>query len=167
MREKLKIIFLDIDGVLNSSETIRHNHESGLLKGDYDLPQKQFVDRVNRIIIEATAKVVISSSWRYQGFDRVSKTLYSCGLLPDSIIGMTPLLSGDILRGQEIQEWLSVADKEYDIERIVILDDDSDMGDLMLWLVQTSFQTGILDQHVSTAILMLNGDRDGTPFKPY
>ena len=64
----MKIIFLDVDGVLNTSETFRRR------RIEYEKTKKWNVeidlDRVARLkyIINMTgAKVVLSSSWRLMG----------------------------------------------------------------------------------------------------
>jgi hypothetical protein len=59
-------------------------------------------------------------------------------------------------RGQEIQAWLDGAPRYgIEVESFVILDDDSDMVHLADRLVKTSFETGLLDEHVDRAIAML------------
>ena len=51
-----KIIFLDIDGVLNS-ETYDKNRTAGAI-------DPECAKRLNRIIKETNADIVISSSWK-------------------------------------------------------------------------------------------------------
>ena len=75
-----KIIFLDIDGVLNS-ESYFKNKIAGVI-------DPECVRRLNRIIKETDADIVISSSWKlspssvYAEFNDVG--------IEGNIIGMTP-----------------------------------------------------------------------------
>jgi hypothetical protein len=64
------------------------------------------------------------------------------------------------VRGEEIQQWMGANGVKP--EDIAILDDDSDMGDLTPRLVQTTFQYGLLDEHVEWAIRLLKGSNDAT-----
>lgn len=109
------------------------------------------VARVQKIIDATGAKVVISSTWRLlNSLSKLQQLLKAHGLSGE-VIGVTP--RGDRgERGDEIQTWM---DKNGPIESFVILDDDSDMAHLMDKLVQTSFDTGLLDEHVEAAIKML------------
>jgi hypothetical protein len=52
-----KVIFLDIDGVLND-HTYDNMAESNTLK-------KKCVDNFNHLLLQTDAKIVISSAWRY------------------------------------------------------------------------------------------------------
>ena len=57
----MKVIFLDIDGVLNSEQTIVQEMKN---TGKFSRFSKSLVDEFNRIIFETDAKIVLSSSWR-------------------------------------------------------------------------------------------------------
>lgn len=115
----MKVIFLDIDGVLNVIP--RGFDEHGAL---FD---KHFVDNLGLIIQETGAKIVITSSWRISGLDSMLK-MWSDRGYPGEIIDITPdfrwKTGTGLQRGLEINEWLS---KRSDIFNFVILDDDSDM----------------------------------------
>ena len=119
----MKVIFLDIDGVLN------------VCYGEYDKYGQEFhplfVDNL-RLIIEATgAKIVISSSWRMSGLQTM-KDMWKYRNLPGEIIDITPdgwvlykkgLVPQDYDRGHEIKYWL----EHNEVENYVIIDDDTDM----------------------------------------
>ena len=64
----MKIIFLDIDGVLNTSETfmkrIKNYEKTHKWTAEIDLDR---VSRLKYIINMTGAKVVLSSSWRLMG----------------------------------------------------------------------------------------------------
>lgn len=134
----IKLIFLDIDGVLNShafwdvaTQAERHKEE-GFPMCDID---RNAVEILNELIAETGAKIVISSSWRnlFSHF-HLAHILGEMGLVGE-IVGVTPRLhvKGDygrsIPRGCEIDAWLH---KNYtyrydETVRYIILDDDSDM----------------------------------------
>lgn len=62
----MKIIFLDIDGVLNTIETFinrkKEYKETGILNVEIDEFRVQYL---KQIIKETDAKIVLSSSWRH------------------------------------------------------------------------------------------------------
>lgn len=115
----MKVIFLDIDGVLNSSRTclafggFPHSFENDHLSR-FD---RVALTLIRRIAKAAGAKFVLSSSWRIlHELEEVAQGLD----LP--IIDKTPSLAGN--RGQEIQHWLN---QHPEVESYAIIDDDSDM----------------------------------------
>lgn len=148
----MKIIFLDFDGVLNSHKWIeanQHLFESGQLFMHKHLDHDA-VARVDKICRETGAKVVISSTWRrFNTLPQLQAILKRHGFTGE-VISTTPILGGP--RGNEIARWLRAAGP---VESFVIIDDDSDMADLMDRLVRTTFDTGLQDEHVDTAISLL------------
>lgn len=100
-----KILFLDIDGVLNSDRFIDAHPKLPYT----ELIDKEAVSRVLSIIEKTGAKIVISSSWREQfinepnGFNKMVEFFKKFGIEP--IVGMTPKLRGKA-RHYEIEEWL-------------------------------------------------------------
>lgn len=115
----MKVVFLDIDGVINS-------HRTAVAFGGYphtfDGCERQMFDEValaliRGIVKRAGASVVLSSTWRLtHPFADVGKALD----LP--IIDRTPSMLGG--RGGEIARWLS---NHPEVESYAIVDDDSDM----------------------------------------
>ncbi len=142
----MKIIFLDIDGVLNVIPEGRD--EYGSLFHDH------LVENLKSIIEATNAKIVISSSWRKDGLT-IMQEMWKKRELPGEVIDVTPSLylqkGGSIIfwndklskhptqrihgysvpRGSEIEYWLqneAHQNKEIDfVESYVILDDDTDM----------------------------------------
>ena len=117
-KKKYKIIFLDIDGVLN------------VMSQEFDdygqLFNPIFVDNLAYIIEKTNAKLVISSFWRYRGIKHM-RELWKHRNLPGEIIDITPdfINDDDSVRGNEIKSWL---EKNIDIvETYCIIDDDEDM----------------------------------------
>lgn len=152
-----KLIFLDFDGVLNSHQYLYVTPKPW---GDLEMEGNEHlmldpvaVDRLNQIIEQTGAHVVVSSSWRH-GHDRerLQEILEARGFMGD-VIDVTPDDSR-LDRGDEIALWLR---DHPEVERYVVLDDDADDTETMRkHLIKTSFYTGLLDCHVSEAIRRLN-----------
>lgn len=179
-----KIIFLDIDGVINN------------IKTRYDYFDVDCLERIKTIINASNAKVVISSSWREGDLDLTKK--HFPDWLQEHIVGETVrgyhyVIKGSslpIVRGNEIKHWLDrnvrcpwhanpEMSKQYEmyttdpdgkmtfrqmkINKLnedytyVIIDDDSDMlYEQRNNFVHTQTQLGIQDEHVEQAIKILN-----------
>lgn len=136
----MKLIFLDIDGVLNSLGSIEqqrtvHTLNNGMIGLDPEL-----VQRFNRLVTDTGAGVVLSSSWRLSRTWRLD--LFRAGLKMN-ILDATPKIPG-VVRGVEIDAWLK-AHKEP--ERYAIIDDDSDM---LPWhgihFFQTNYAEGLTEE---------------------
>ena len=117
----MKVIFLDVDGVLNSDEYFEKVFN--LIKSGAKIQGIERNIDVNKVKLlkEATdltdAKVVLSTSVRYsQMGEMIKELLLKCGI---SVISETPFLNNE--RGKEIREWLG---EHTDIEDFVILDDE-------------------------------------------
>ena len=109
--EPLKVIFLDVDGVLSSSGL------GGLCATRLDL----FAD----IVRQTKAEVVLSSTWRHSHCREQKMQLQrELGQRGVELFGMTPILG--TTRGDEISHWLQSARRRYDLIDFVILDDDPD-----------------------------------------
>lgn len=161
----MKVIFLDFDGVINSAEFMKARHKDRKTKNIernaernekskfnwyISMIGEEYVARLNQIIEATGAKVVVSSTWRIlHDIDELSAFLKAKGFIGE-IIDRTPRFGGSP-RGEEIAYWLA-GNK---VDEFVILDDDSDMCDLMHKLVHTSWQTGLQPEHVAKAIQML------------
>lgn len=100
-----KYIFLDFDGPLNTgrSEYLdpeRYGHHFDDLA----------VRNLRKIINETGAQIVVSSSWKHLGLDKLLEMWSNWGL-PGQIIGCTPGGWDDSrlfnTRGEEIQQWLT------------------------------------------------------------
>jgi len=157
----MKVVFLDIDGVLITRKSLT-NGQSGLrAKAD-----PQAVKQLNRLIKATGAQIVVSSTWRTaMGPDRLQTLLRDEWGVQGSVIGATPVCNairaGIVLshaRGAEIQAWLTLANgsEMTRVQRFVILDDENDMGELSEHLIQTEFETGLMRAHVDLAIDKLN-----------
>jgi HAD domain in Swiss Army Knife RNA repair proteins len=164
----MKIVFLDFDGVLNSRAFFRANKGKGATNelAEAGAIDPKAVARLNRIIADTGAQVVVSSSWRI-GRTRfqLSEILRVRGF-DGFVLGMTPDLTtvsdeGVCLakeRGDEIRAWL---DDHWPDAAFVVLDDNADMTAVRNRFVQTSFDTGLTDEHVDRCIEILNRAVDG------
>lgn len=120
MSAPTKVLFLDIDGVLNShrSASAFHGFPHGFSESDMKRFDMVALALIQRVCEETGCSVVLSSSWR------ILHDVHECanGLdLP--IFDKTPNDSGGH-RCRQIQKWL----KEHpEVTRYAIVDDDSDM----------------------------------------
>ncbi len=162
----MRIIFLDFDGVLNSTPFLSANLGKGWKSaGEAEALDPANVERLERLVRETAAAVVISSSWRHgRNLPSLCAILASRGFT-GRVIGKTPdfVPNNDELskrhcgeRGDEIQAWLDRApDFGHEITSFIILDDASDMAHLRDRLVQTDSDTGLTDEHVAIATKLL------------
>ena len=127
-----KVIFLDIDGVLNVYCEGRDEYGCTF--------HKHFEDNLSWIIKQTKAKIVISSTWRFSGLE-ILKEMWDKRGLPGEVIDITPDLN-NLKRGDEIQHWLD----NNKVINYVIVDDDNDMLDIQKNnFVQTSGNYDHLD----------------------
>ena len=160
-----KIIFLDIDGVLNTErwyvKTGREPDADG-----YGVPfDPVAIDCLRRIISETGAEIVISSSWKWLGLNTM-RNMWKDRNLPGKVIDITPdkisdelLFSLDLdgfdvtkLKGFEIAEWLSLHEK--DVSQYVIIDDeDCVLPSQSEHLILTDPNLGITDKIARKIIL--------------
>lgn len=179
----MNVVFLDVDGVINSEAFLRKLDDQHRQLGDHapctcfrhdQQIDRAAVARVNRLVAETHSKIVISSSWRkLLDPPELHRVLTQHGLVAE-IIGETPDGYNDpdllmhvgaghidrIWRGHEIDAWLK---QHPEVERYVILDDGGDMVMHKHRLVQTDAQEGLLDEHVELAIRMMSWDGKTIP----
>jgi hypothetical protein len=165
-----KIIFLDIDGVLNTERWHDRCVEAGTAYADsfgYDF-DPEAVEGLRRIVDETGADIVISSSWKFWGLSAMQKLWASRGL-PGKVIDVTPnnvsddmLLSIDLDtmmlpagKGSEIKEWLTANGNP---DSYAILDDMDDMlPEQQSHFVQTDPSVGITRADADSVITILTG----------
>ena len=118
----MKVVFLDIDGVLNSHRTCLAfgGIPSGMKKEAVKFLDPLALNMIREICKLSDAKVVLSSTWRKnRPFQEYAKEFD----LP--IIDRTGSYSDKgHMRGYEIEDWL---DKHPEVTHYAIIDDDSDM----------------------------------------
>lgn len=110
----MKVIFLDIDGVLNVI---------GQGWDEYgQLFHPHLEDNLREVINKTSAKIVVSSTWRMSGLD-IMKEMWEKRNLPGEVIDITPNLKRGI-RGEEIEQWLQ---GNKNITNYCIIDDNDDI----------------------------------------
>jgi hypothetical protein len=157
----LPVIFLDVDGVLNSHAYAERCNTEGRRWGGYHFLDPEAVARLDSLVRHSGAIVVVSSSWRIGTRTRKLQRLLGDKGFTGCLAGRTPILRPwrggrgrtRIERGDEIACWMSQHGVTAD--RIVILDDDSDMAHLAPRLVQTSFAVGLTDADIHRALALL------------
>lgn len=167
-----KVIFLDIDGVLNTERQHYHCVEAGLTYADnfgYAFDPVA-VANLKRIVDETGADIVISSSWKFWGLSTMQK-LWVNRELPGKLIDVTPnnvsdemLLSVDLDlmelpagKGSEIKEWLETEGQQ--VTHYAILDDLPDMlPEQQSHFVQTDPRIGITEDDADRVISILTGE---------
>jgi hypothetical protein len=132
-----RVLFLDIDGVLNSTRTCIG---LGGYPHEFSPEHMALVDHAALGLVRGLCRagdvaVVLSSTWRIMH----DVAVVAAGLdLP--VVDATPRLFGD--RGAEIADWLS---RHPGVERYAIVDDDSDMlPDQLPFFVHTDGREGLL-----------------------
>jgi hypothetical protein len=136
-KSSIRVLFLDIDGVLNSHKTclayggIPH----GLTPEDVAMLDPMALEMLRALCDTADLSVVVSSSWRIlHHWDAIGRALE----LPT--MDATPRLPG--CRGDEIAAWLETS--PFPVEAYAIVDDDSDMlPDQMPRFVKTQHAEGL------------------------
>ena len=147
----MNIIFLDIDGVLNSvNKLIEIYHQTKKPHSGYQYPfDEKCLRNLQMLVQETDAKIVVTSTWRKdeEGKAALQRALKEYGL-DERVIGYTPVLFNQ-KRGREIEEYLSQFETR---PNFVILDDDLDMENLLPFLVKTDMQTGLTHKNAREAI---------------
>lgn len=117
-----RVLFLDIDGVLNSRRT---HHALGQYPMDLTelahLADPIAVRMLQRLCDSAGVSVVLSSAWRKSFPFKAIGEVLGLPIIDATCEGWT---RGLTQRGEEIQEWL---DRHLDVECWAIVDDDADM----------------------------------------
>lgn len=145
----LKVLFLDIDGVVLSGEELQKSRNRRYLP-----PHK--ISLVREVCARSGAVIVVSSTWRHSDDTKGALEAVELPLHPDWRTPLPKMLGGHYTgeqRGREIQHWI---DKHPETAAYAIVDDDSDMlTSQMSNFVKTPFQTGIEAAHVNALVSIL------------
>lgn len=174
----MKIIFLDIDGVLNSlrSATAWENVDVALGTKDYNAEVTRTtidpvaVQLINKLVEESGAKIVVSSSHRLMFIKKygyaempvldlvgLRQYIHHQGIVAEVIDATEdyyfPRRKQGAIRGDEIKLWL---DSHPEVENYVIFDDDPDMlEEQVQHFVHTSTIDGFRFEHYCKARAIL------------
>jgi hypothetical protein len=163
----MKVLFLDIDGVLNGHDWDDEAKSCNI--------RRECVKHLNRVVSETGCRIVVSSSWRYMvhggqmtltGFWYMLRTHGLTGHGSQVIIDVTrkddePVNPDDLFeRGRQVGEWLS---EHQGIEAFVAVDDE-DLGfsEYDIQAVITDGAVGLTDADADRLIAML-GRADRCP----
>lgn len=168
----MKVIFLDIDGVLNHQGYLNDKKQAGkkLIAKPEDWygaqqiePEK--VGLLNRIVEETGAAVVICSTWRKRfGLMELWRMLEERGLREQPMdVTPMPFQKSDgkwSSTGDEIERWLEVEKgwaESPDMDLVYVVLDDNDIHNAQVApQIRTSMERGLEEVHVELAIRMLN-----------
>ena len=151
----MKVLFLDIDGVLNHNKFYQNRSNTKLVHDNY--PYNEFdpisVSHLNKILDETDAKLVVSSSWRVDS--NLQDTFKEVGIR-HKIYGITPWLIGkNIHRGDEINEYIV---NNGNVEKYCILDDIDDFHENQkpFFIKCKAYEDGLNLETANKAIEILN-----------
>ena len=141
----MKVVFLDIDGVLVTRNSIKYQYlnypeETGIMFS------KKAVKNLNKLTRLAKAKIVITSTWRlFHPLEELQGIFKKQGIKGE-IISTTSIerapTEEDIPRGKKIADWLK---QHPDVEKYVIIDDDIQADCIQFHpynCVETSYKRG-------------------------
>ena len=126
-----KVIFLDVDGVLNNGTRAIEMFDKGIRVYHDDLLYEPSLKQLKRIVDTTGAFIV----------EKYGMEIYD----------KTPYVGGE--RGDDITAWFNRHPGDW---KYVILDDDDDMGVHMPHLVRTSFDEGLTMKEANCCIELLN-----------
>lgn len=126
----MKIVFLDIDGVVNSEDfMLREPPDHTISMRDDEwwavMLDPKGIELFNGLLERTGAKVVISSSWRHMNEPEDMQRILATRGFTGEVIGAIPKRGG-VCRGDRIKLWLDST--HHEVESFTILDDDDDMG---------------------------------------
>lgn len=143
MNKVLRIIFLDVDGVLNCQDY----YTKGRVHEQYPLSEicPDRIKLLNGLCERTGAKVVISSSWRIGRTIEELRNIFNEMGATFEIIDKTPVLDlkfKGAVRGNDINLWIEentglIGQTRQEYKQYAIIDDDSDM---LYWQKDNFFQ---------------------------
>lgn len=152
----MKVIFLDVDGVINS--LVNQAEEWGVHGFDTMNFDPVNMEPLKELVESTGAKLILSSSWRHTDTPKDKAALEN---LHRILADYGLYLAGDIgpyrnLRQDAIADWLQ---KNQDVVDYVILDDVNDgfEGENLRRFVMTDKYVGLTMEDVKKAINILNG----------
>ena len=144
----MKVLFLDIDGVINTYKTCQIADMDG-----------NKIDLLIDIIDQTGCKIVVSSDWRRGGLGQDSDyQLYlkryndNADKVIDATIGGTT--TADMVRWRQIQYWLDTNDP---VDSFAILEDAHNMGIYSGFTVFCDSNIGLTRDLADDVISLLNG----------
>ncbi len=147
-----KVIFLDIDGILNPYTNQLENESRGVWRSEQITLNKNAIQTLKKIVGVTGAELVLSSTWRYPenngtfaSKENLEKQLREYGMC---ISDVTTVADGLDRRG----EILSYLNEHTEITHCVVLDDDTDIdayNDLRRFWVYIDPKFGLQERHIT------------------
>ena len=171
----MKVVFLDLDGVLNTEDYFASLKDKGLPTEDSfgNLFSPEAIENLRKIIEAMDAQIVVSSSWRFAGLGTL-KQMWKERSLPGNLYDITSLnVADDYIRAHmedqsfdfyeamtsaremEISAWLQ---EHPEVTNYVILDDLESFRQPEAHLVQINPKTGIATDDAERVITILNAE---------
>ena len=158
-----KVIFLDIDGVINSEINQDYNFKKGRWSTRNIVMDPEAMLCIKEIVDKTGAEIVLASTWRYADEDgsfaskeNFVKQLNEFGMV---LADETPQLS-EYNRAEEIIAYLKA---HPEITHFLIIDDDIDLlknNELKVNLLHTNYQVGLVKSEVENAVAILANQRE-------
>lgn len=148
-------IFLDIDGVLATRATyhayrVKHGGNPACVTSKLLCPRR--VGLLETIRSATGARIVLSTSWAMQApVESIAAWLSGLGLCGLGDIDVTPRKMSSY-RINEIRWWLEA---HPEVDRFLILEDEWDMHELEAHTIRTTWERGLLSEHVARGIEIL------------
>ena len=164
----MKVVFLNVDGVLNSVETFARRYhifqELGLWHAELD---DEYINNLATLVHKKNLFIVLSSSWRLF-FSKINNKIIPKDpkgqeLLDKlkeydlDIYDITPVINYN--RHEEIIKWL----QDNPVDDFIILDDDTlhesknyDLQELKDHLICTSFKEGFNEKKLAECLFYFN-----------
>ena len=165
-----KVIFLDIDGVLNSNFW-NDNHQNEISDGT--LIDEEKIKLLGNLVRSTDAKIILHSGWKFW-FDSYLNPLREEAaklknlLLEEGIYieGVTPDFSTDeirrtkkfsLVKAKEVLGWL---DKHNDVSEWIVIDDlDLHSAEIEKFQIKTNASIGLTIENVNEAKMLLMTSR--------
>lgn len=150
MEQSIKIIALDMDGVINSNELIQkwineHEKKYGreksikIFREEFcnceELVFPELAEKITKIVNETDCYILWTSTWRklerYKDIEDAKDMFNRRGLPGDKLVAYTPQIGmswGGHCRGSEIAAWIR-DNTEYNIMKCAVIDDRIDAGE--------------------------------------
>ena len=142
----MRVLFLDIDGVLN-----RTGYAPSASVGLRSWIEPDLARRLDDVIRQTGARIVLSSDWRHgRDLETLQAELLAAGI-ESPLDGTTPLLGGP--RWNEIQTWMTA--HEIGADSIAIIDDFHDMAPLAHRFVRVPPLNGLDADAASQLVALL------------
>jgi len=146
----MKVVFLDIDGVLNASKTFERRYNKWNETGVIELEIDEFrLEYLKEIIDKTDSKIVLSSTWRFffennDGIvvprNRKGIELYNLFNKYDLEIYDLTTKNNYLKREDQINLWIS---NHNDVDSFVVIDDES--SDLKSFIGKQLIKTSIVE----------------------